>query len=82
MKDKDLVLMCEGGCYDHNIIFRQVHDDLDEEQIVYVAVQLDKLNFWERVRYVFTGKHKQGIGEYVETVTTKQKLQDIVNQLE
>lgn len=80
--DKDLILMCEGGCVDHNVIFRQIHDDNDIEQFVYVYIHLDKLNFWERVRYVFTGKHKQGIGEYVETLTTKKKLQDIVNQLE
>lgn len=83
MKDKDLVLTCDGVCEGHHILFQQIFNehDSDRNKEVFVTVHLDTIPFWQRVRWVLTGKNKR-FGHFVSTVTTKEKLQDIVNQLE
>lgn len=85
MKDKDLVLTCEGACEGHHIIFRQIFNEHETDpavnEEVYITVHLDTIPFWQRVRWVLTGRNKS-YGHFVSTVTTKEKLQDIVNQLE
>ncbi len=85
-KDKDLILMCDGPCDGHHIIFRQVYNPYDEvpegqPTEVFITVHLDTIPFWQRVRWLFTGRNKK-YGHFVSTVTTKEKLQDIINQLE
>jgi len=84
IKDKNIILMCEGGCYEHNLIFRQTSDykatEYDKE--IYVAIHVDKPPFWKRLRYAITGKFSKNWSEYVELITTKEKLQDVINQLE
>ena len=86
MKDKDLILMCDGACEGHHLIFSQVdnpYDEVpkDEDPMVFVTVHLDTIPFWQRLRWVLTGRNKR-YGHFVSTVTTKKKLQDIINQLE
>ncbi len=85
MKDKALVLTCDGGCSGHHLIFRQIFNPhnsiLGEEDEVFITIHLDKLTFWQRLKWVF-GSKLSSYGDFCETVTTKSKLQDIVNQLE
>jgi len=83
-KDKSIVLTCDGACVGHHIIFQQIFNPADDSirnEEVYVTVHLDTVPFWQRVRWVLTGRNKK-FGHFVSTVTTKKKLQDIVNQLE
>ncbi|MEK6880234.1 MAG: hypothetical protein AABY22_11525 [Nanoarchaeota archaeon] len=83
MKDKAIVLTCDGGCSGHHLIFTQIFNpaDSDPQDEIYITIHLDKLTFWGRLKWLF-GSKLSPYGDFCETVTTKSKLQNIVNQLE
>lgn len=84
LPDINLVIPCDGACEGHHILIKQVHFPEEEEagydHEVFITIHLDSIPFWQRVRWVLTGKNKR-YGHFVSTITTKKKLQQIVNQL-
>lgn len=74
-KTSGVVVICECGSSEHQLIIRTFDDDED----VYVDVHLASLPFWKRVKYAFKYifGYKSQFGAFDEIIINKQEFKQL-----
>lgn len=74
-KISGIVVICECGSSEHQLIIRTFDDDED----VYVDVHLASLPFWKRVKYAFKYifGYKSKYGAWDEIIINKQEFKQL-----
>lgn len=82
--NKSEIIICECCSVEHQLIFRTIHNPPDmQNDEVFIDIHLNKKPFWKRLKhglkYIFG--YECRFGAFDEIITTKEKLQNIINKL-
>ena len=77
--DKPEILVCDCNSTEHQLVI--MYDE--EDNLDYVHINLNRISFWKRIKYLFGYQCKYGAFE--EVILSKKhlsQLKDLVNKLE
>lgn len=84
MKNTTEIIICECCSSEHQLIFRTIYNPQDiQNDEVFIDIHLNKKSFWKRLKYglKYIFGYKCRFGAFDEIITTKEKLQNVINKL-